>query len=69
MRCGRQDGKVIVGCCIKQGHNKITKQVREILKRRGTPLSLTNAELVDNALAGEYTFACLGNATAMLHLM
>lgn len=67
--CGRQDGKVIVGCCIKQGHNKITQKVREILKRSGTPLSLTTTELVDNALAGEYTFACLGNATMMLPLM
>jgi len=67
--CGRRDGKVIVGCCIKQGHDEIVEQVREILRRSGTPLSLTTTELVDNALAGEYTFACLGNATVILPLM
>jgi len=67
--CGRQDGKVIVGCCIKQGHDKITKQVREILKRSGIPLSLAITSMIDNALSGEYTFACLGNATVMLPLM
>lgn len=66
---GRQDGKVIVSCCIKRVHDEIVEQVREILRRSGTPLSLTTTELVDNALAGEYTFACLGNATMMLHLM
>ncbi len=63
--CGRQDGKVIVGCCIKQGHDKITEQVREILNRSGTPLSLTITSMLDNAWAGRYTFACLGNATTL----
>ena len=66
---GRQDGKVIVGCCIKQGHDEITKKVREILKRSGTALSLTNAELVDAAWSGEYTFSCLGDATRILSLI
>jgi hypothetical protein len=67
--CGRQDGKVIISCCIKKGHDSITEKVREILSQDGTPLSLTTTELVDNALAGEYTFSCLGNATMMLPLM
>ena len=67
--CGRQDGNVIVGCCIKQGHDEIVEQVREILNKDGTPLSLTTASIVDNALAGRYTFACLGNATAILPLI
>ncbi|MBC8459638.1 MAG: hypothetical protein H8D67_16735 [Deltaproteobacteria bacterium] len=67
--CGRQDGKIIVGCCIKQGHDKITEQVREILNKGGTPLSLTNAELVDAAWSGEYTFSCLGDATRILSLI
>jgi hypothetical protein len=66
---GRQDGKVIVSCCIKKGHDSITEKVREILRRSGTPLSLTTTELVDNALSGEYIFSCLGNATAILPLM
>jgi hypothetical protein len=66
---GRQDGKVIVSCCIKKGHDSITEKVREILSQDGAPLSLTTASIVDNALAGRYTFACLGNATMMLPLM
>jgi hypothetical protein len=67
--CGRRDGNVIVLCCVKKGYDEITKQVREILNKDGTPLSLSTASIVDNALAGRYTFACLGNATMMLHLM
>lgn len=66
---GRQDGKVIVGCCIKQGHNEIVEQVREILDTDGTPLSLSMTSLIDNALTGEYTFSCLGDATRVLPLI
>lgn len=64
--CGKQDGKVIIGCCIKQGHNEVTQKVKEILDRDGTPLSLSITSLIDNALAGEYAFSCLGDATKML---
>lgn len=67
--CGRQDGTLLVGCCIKQGDNEVAKQVREILNRDGTPLSLSITSLIDNALTDEYTFSCLGDATKMLPLM